>query len=255
MTSALVIYLGLIIARVGAFVGIMPLFGARSPRLVRLGLALALVAFYVGTVSPAWSPQLTRQVVDVHPLVLAFAVAREILIGLAMGVAFGMFLLPARVAGEFITHQIGLNITPESSATSTESGSVISNVFEIVFGLVFLVADGHHIVLGVLHASFFSLPLGGSTIPQAGSLVGGLSSAYEMGLVLAGPLTLCLMLLAVTLAIMARSAPQLSVYSIGFTLQILVLLIGGAFLIPEFVLTTHAIIDRTGAAISAVFGG
>jgi flagellar biosynthetic protein FliR len=253
--SAIVIYVGLLIARITAFVGVMPLFGARAPRTVRLGLALALVAFYLGNVSPGWSPELARKPADVHPVRMALAMAREALIGLAMGLAFGLFLLPARVAGEFITHQIGLNITPENSATSTESGSVISNTFEIVTGLVFLVADGHHVVLGVLHSSFSSLPLGGAAVPQIGPMVGGLQTAYEMGLLLAGPLALCLLLLAVTLAIMARTAPQLNVYSVGFSLQVLVLLFGGVFLIPEFVFTIHAIVDRTGAALTQAAGG
>lgn len=253
--SAIVIYVGLLLARITAFVGVMPLFGPRAPRLVRLGLAVALTAFYLGNVSPGWSPELAKRPADVHPIRLVFALAREALIGAALGLAFGLFLLPARVAGEFITHQIGLNITPENSATSTETGSVISNTFEIIAGLVFLVSDGHHVVLGVLHSSFASLPLGGASIPQVGSMVGGLQTAYEMGILLAGPLALCLLLLAVTLAIMARTAPQLSVYSVGFTLQVFVLLFGGVFLIPEFVLTTHAILDRTGAALRQVAGG
>ena len=147
VTPAVVIYVGLVLARIGAFVGVMPLFGARTPRLVRLGLTIALAAFYIGIVGPGWDPALAKQAGDVHPIVYALAVARESLIGAAMGLAFGLFLLPARVAGEFITHQIGLNVTPEGGAASGESAGVLTNVFEIVAGLVFLIADGHHVVL------------------------------------------------------------------------------------------------------------
>ncbi len=255
MTPAVVIYVGLVLARIGAFVGVMPLFGARTPRTVRVGLALALAAFYLGIVGPGWEPALAKQAADVHPVVYALAMAREAFIGAAMGLAFGLFLLPARVAGEFITHQVGLNVAPETGAASGESAGVLTNVFEIVAGLVFLVADGHHIVLGVLHASFAKLPLGGAAIPQVGAMVGGLANAYEMGLLLAGPLTLCLFLLSVTLAIMARTAPQLNVFSVGFTLQVMVVLFGGLFLLPEFILTLHAIIGRTGAALTLSVGG
>jgi flagellar biosynthetic protein FliR len=217
-------------------------------------LVVALAGFYLGNVGPGWDPSLAKKAADIDPILLAMAVAREIMLGAAMGLAFGLFLLPARVAGEYITHQIGLNVTPENSATG-ETGGVLTNVFDMVAGLVFLVADGHHVVLGVLHASFVKLPLGGGTLPQVNGMVGGLQSAYEMGLVLAGPLTLCLLLLAVTLAVMARTAPQLNVYSIGFTLQVMVVLFGGVFLLPEFVLTTHVIIDRTGEGLRAMLGG
>ena len=120
---------------------------------------------------------------------------------------------------------------------------------------MFLVADAHHVVLAVLHASFAVLPLGGTTVPQAGPMVNGLAAAYEMGLLLAGPLALCLFLLAVTLAVMARAAPQLNIYSVGFTLQVMVVLLGGLFLMPEFVLTLNAIIGRTGEAAPRYTGG
>ena len=76
-----------------------------------------------------------------------------------------------------------------------------------------------------------------------------------MGMLLAGPLSLCLFLLAVTLAVMARAAPQLNVYSVGFTLQVLVVLFGGLFLLPEFIGTLHAIIARTGDTLLAYPGG
>ena len=94
-----------------------------------------------------------------------------------------------------------------------------------------------------------------AAFPDVANLMGGLQSAYEMGVLLAGPLTVCLLLLSVTLAVMARTAPQLNVYSVGFTLQVLVVLFGGAFLVPEFVVTVHAIIDRTGAVLGQAVGG
>ena len=53
-----------------------------------------------------------------------------------------------------------------------------------------------------------------------------------------GPLALCLFLLAIRtacMAVMARAAPQLNIYSVGFTLQVLVVLFGGLFLLPEMI--------------------
>jgi flagellar biosynthetic protein FliR len=49
---------------------------------------------------------------------------------------------------------------------------------------------------------------------------------------------------------MARTAPQLNVYSVGFTLQVMVVLFAGLFLVPEFIVTLHAIIANTGAALT-----
>jgi flagellar biosynthetic protein FliR len=239
-----------VLARVGAFAAVAPPFAGRTPRLVRVGMAMALTAFYVSEVGPGWD-----RAVAIDPLAYALALAREMLIGAAMGFAFSLFLLPARVAGEFVTLQVGLNVAPQVGPTGTDSAGPITNLFETVAALIFLVADGHHVLIGALHASFSVLPLGGPGIPSVGPMMDGLASAYEMGVLLAGPLVLCLFLLAVTLAIMARAAPQLNVYSIGFTLQVLVVLFGGLFLLPDMVQAIHGIVARTGDSLPKLLGG
>jgi len=248
MTPALAVYAGLLLARLGAFVAVMPLFSARTPRLVRAGLVLALAAFYLNTTPPpANAPP--QGPIEVESLRYGLALTREGLIGAAMGFAFGLFLLPARIAGEFITTQIGLNIAPLPGPTGESAAGPLTTVFETVAGFVFLAADGHHVVLMALHASFAVYPLGGTNVPQAAGAVNGLAVAYEMGLLLAAPIGGCLFLLAITLAVMARAAPQLNIYSVGFTLQVLVVLFGGLFLLPEFVLTLTVIIAKLGAML------
>lgn len=241
--------LGLLFARIGAFVAVMPLFAARTPRLVRVGMTLVFTVFYVSQAAADLGKLPGGSVQTVDPVRYGLVVFREALIGAAMGFAFGLFLLPARIAGEFVTQQIGLNISPQQSATGTDSAGPLTNIFEVAGGLVFLVADGHHIVLMAFHSTFATLPIGGDSYPQAAAMVTGLASAYEMGLLLTAPLALCLFLLAITLAVMARAAPQLNIYSVGFTLQVLVALIAGLFLVPEFVVTLTTIIGRTGESL------
>jgi flagellar biosynthetic protein FliR len=249
MTPALAVYVGLLLARIGAFVAVMPPFAARTPRTVRAAFTLALTAFYLTTAAPHWDIEFARYAADVHPLRYALALIREALLGASMGFAFALFLLPARIAGEFVTVQIGLNAAQAASPTGGEGGGPITVTFETVAGLLFLTADGHHLVLYALHASFSALPLGGTTLPEANSMIDGLRSSYEMGVLLAGPLALCLFLLSVSLAIMTRAAPQLNVYSIGFTLQVIVVLIGTLFLLPEIVRALAAVIGHTGQAL------
>jgi flagellar biosynthetic protein FliR len=247
--TPLVVYAGLLLARLGAFVAVMPLFSTRAPALVRVGFVVALAAFYLSTVPPKFEGPPTPAPNEIESLRYALALVREMLIGAAMGFAFGLFLLPATIAGEFITTQVGLNGAPQTSpAGGTATGPLVST-FEAVAGLVFLVADGHHVALAALHASFAAYPLGGTNVPQAANAVNGLAAAYEMGLLLAAPLAACLFLLAITLAVMARAAPQLNIYSVGFTLQVLVVLFGGLFLLPEFVFTMYAIVERIGVML------
>lgn len=242
--TPLAIYVGLLLARLGAFVAVMPFVGARAPRTVKAGFVVALAAFYISAAPPP-APN-APAATELESLRYALALMREMLIGAAMGFAFGLFLLPARVAGEFVTVQVGLNVAPLPGPTGSEAAGAITTLFETVAALVFLVSDGHHVVLSLLHASFAAYPLGGATVPDAAPMVTGLSTAYEMGLLLAGPLAACLFLLSVTLAVMSRAAPQLNIYSVGFTLQVTVVLFGGLFLTPELVRTLTVIAGQLG---------
>jgi len=255
VTPVLVVYVGLVLARVGTFIAVLPPFAGRTPRTVRAAVAIALTSFYVGVAAPSWDATLAAHSIDIHPVVYAVALLREAVLGAAMGFAFGLFILPARAAGEFITQQIGLAGTPQVGPSGEVSAGPLSTTFETIAMLVFLVVDGHHVLLGALHASFAKFPLGGSAIPQVEPLISGLQSAHEMGLLLAGPLSLCLFLLAVMLAISARAVPQLNVYSIGFTLQVILGLVGGLFLLPDFITSLIAVFDRSSGTLSRVMGG
>jgi flagellar biosynthesis protein FliR len=244
-------YISLILARVGAFVAVMPPFANHTPRTVRAAFAMALTAFYFGSSVPMWDAQfLAATRVEIHPVRYAVALLREALLGASMGFLFALFLLPARIAGEFVTAQIGLNAAPSASPAGAEGGGPITVTLETLGGLLFLVADGHHIVLLALHSSFTTFPLGGTLLPQLGPMVNGLASAYDAGLYLAGPLAMCLFLLSVCLAIMTRAAPQLNVYSIGFALQVIVALLGLLFLLPEIVRTLAFAMGRHGDGIA-----
>jgi flagellar biosynthesis protein FliR len=255
MTPAYAVYLGLVLARVGAFVAVMPPFAARTPRTVRAAFAIVLTVFYLTAVVPSWDGEFARQAADPHPVRYALALVRETLLGASMGFAFALFLLPARIAGEFVTQQIGLNAAQAAGPTNPEGSGPITNLFETAGGLLFLVLDAHHTVLRAFHGSFGLMPLGGTILPEANPMLAGLGSAYEMGLLLAGPLALCLFLLSVTLAIMTRAAPQLNVYSVGFTLQVTVVLLGTLFLLPEIVKALGMVIGQTGHSLPAMTGG
>jgi len=248
----LAVYFGLVLTRVATFVAVMPLFSGRTPRMVRAALALILAIFWFNTVTPAWDPRLARQGVDIHWLVYSLSIMREAMVGAILGFAFSLFLLPAQIAGEFVTQQIGLALSQQTGLSSPAPAGPLAVIFEAIASLVFLEMDGHHIILSALHASFDKLPLGGGLLPMpAGPMIQGMGTAQQMGLLLAGPLGICLFLLAVVLAIMARAAPQLNIYSVGFTLQVVIALVGSIFLMPDMIRLMMVIIGQTGASLGS----
>jgi flagellar biosynthesis protein FliR len=235
--TELAVYIGLILARVAAFVVVMPIFTARTPSSIRLSLIAALALYYLGMIGPTWDPKLFRDF-EISGFVYLLALLREALIGAAVGFSFAMFLLPVRVAGEFLNQQIGLAVALQPSISGDTSGSTYSAIFEAIAVLLFLELDLHHVIFAMLHASFGLYPLGGLMIPEpTNAMTTQLMTAQKMGLILAAPLSLCMFLLTATLAIMSRAAPQLNIYSIGFGLQVLVGILSTLLLLPELVRT------------------
>lgn len=255
MTPLHAAYVGLLLARVGTFVAVMPPFAARTPRTVRAAFAIALAAFYLAAAPPTWDADFAKSAGDVHPLRYALALVREALIGASLGFVFALFLLPARIAGEFVTGQIGLNASPSLSPSGPDGGGPYTVIFETAAGMLFLGLNGHHVAITALHASFAKFPLGGAGLPEFGPHLTALASAYEAGMLLAGPLAICLFLLSVCLAVMTRVAPQLNVYSIGFTLQTIVAIIGVLFLLPEIVRALTFALSRNADAVASVLEG
>lgn len=233
MIESVATYFALILARVGAFVAVMPLFAQKTPRLARAGLAMALAVFYFSAVAPRWDASFAHAPTwSGWPFLLV--IGREMVIGGAFGLAMSLFLLPAQIAGAFISNQVGLAVGPIPAASEGSATGALSALLEVFAALVFLELNAHHVILTALHATFVQWPLGGLELPQPlDSSLAGLSRAHEAGVRLAAPLAFSLWLLTIILAFLARAAPQLNIQSIGFTLQSLAVLAGTAYLLPD----------------------
>src|SRR5262245_61263501 len=109
--AVLVLCFALVLARVGAFVAVLPLLGGGAvPRLVKLGLTVALGCSWFGTLFAKLPPEgLSASLQSSWPA-LGVAAGREMLLGALLGYAFGLFLLPARAAGEVLSQETGLSL-------------------------------------------------------------------------------------------------------------------------------------------------
>jgi flagellar biosynthetic protein FliR len=211
-------------------VAVLPLFGPGMPRLVKMGFSMALAVFWIGCLTP---PEIASLSVASYPM-LVVALISEALLGALLGLAFGLFLMPARVAGELLTQQMGLSLGAAVGPVGTAPASSLTLILEALTGLAFLSLDLHHVFLSTLHMTFLSRPVGSvfKAVPAA-QLVGGLATAHEMGLLLAAPLAVALFLLIIALALLTRAAPQLSIYSIGLPVQVMAGLGGMIILVPD----------------------
>ncbi len=235
MIETWIIAFCLILVRVSLFIGVFPLFGGKNlPRTVKVGLSIALAGMWFGTFGILPTQLMLVTALKTHWIGFPFAIAREAVIGALLGFAFGLFLLPARIAGAYVAQEMGLNMAAIADPASQDSSTILAQVFETLGVLLFFILDFHHVLLSTLHLTFIRWPIGGpfSAIPSV-PLLDTMVHNQEWGLLLAAPVAVCLFLTAVALALMMKVAPQLNLMSVGMTVRICVGLVVMTLFMPD----------------------
>ena len=93
----------LILARVSAFVGFLPIFAQRQlPHLVKAGLAMSLTVFWFGAL-----PQELFYVNQIDIVVSVLFLAKEITIGFLLAMLLGFMFVQAKIAGAYVGQEVG----------------------------------------------------------------------------------------------------------------------------------------------------
>lgn len=202
-------------ARVLALLVAAPVYGENAlPLRVRIGLAIA-IALVLAPTLPA-PPQ-------VPPLSLAgvAVLARELLIGFALGYTVRMVFSAVEAAGELSGLQMGLGYATFFDTQSNEV-PVLGQFLGLVATLFFLAADGHLHTLRVLADTFQTLPVSAHALAPDGlyALAQWGAEIFKAGLLIALPLIAAMLVANLALGILARAAPQLNLFAVGFPLTL-----------------------------------
>jgi len=208
----------LVMGRVAAFLSTFPIFGhSPTPKLVRVGICLAITLAWLPDVQPNYAAQTPPD----HWLAYTFIIGREVMIGGLLGIAFGLLLLPMKIAGGYLSQEMGFSFSGLTDPTSQSSSSTFGTLFDTLGVLLFFSFNVHHLVFFALHESFSFVPLGqGSSLAAASFYATGFSNAHQVGLLIIAPVGICLFTTLVVLMMLMKASPQLNLFSIGFSVRI-----------------------------------
>ncbi|WP_447927603.1 MULTISPECIES: flagellar biosynthetic protein FliR [unclassified Vreelandella] len=198
--------------RITGFMAIAPLWGHSSiPNQVKVGLA-ALVSIVIAPVLPPM-PE-----VAIFSWASLGIMIEQLLVGLAMGLVMHIIFAVVQASGEFIGLQMGLAFASFFDPSSGTNIMVLSRILYMITLLMFLALNAHLMVLETLIMSFQTLPVGlGGLNPNAFELLARYAGTiFASGMLLALPLVASLLIISLSLGILNRSAPQLTVFNIGF---------------------------------------
>jgi len=206
------------LVRILAMVGAAPLF---SHRAIPLRAKVALAVAFALAIAPNLPPQPLGDALD--PAFFG-TLARNVMIGLALGFTVRIVFTGIELAGQVVGLQVGLSFGGFFNPEMSDTDNPVANFVSLVVLMLFLSLDGHLAMLAALQRTFdvlpiagpLSLPVGSDAIVRLGAEI--FSSALSISL----PILAVMLLLNLVMGVMARVAPQLNLFSVGFPLSLCV---------------------------------
>ncbi|MDT7836588.1 flagellar biosynthetic protein FliR [Aquabacterium sp. OR-4] len=211
-----------------ALLASLPVFSQRAvPARVKVGLAL-----FIALAAQPTLPPITP--VPLDSLAAFTRLAQQLLVGLTLGFAVRVVFAAMELGGELIGLQMGLNFAGFFDPVSASQGTASSRFMGTIVAFLFVLIGGHLAIMGALVHSFTLFPVGDepfaflrATQPQLWG-----RELFALGLWIALPLVGMLLFVNLVLGVIARVAPQISIFSVGFPLTLSVGLIGMLVTLP-----------------------
>ena len=216
---SVIVRFGLVLVRPGMLVMVAPALGGTfAPAPVKVATTVLLALILAPTVA------VPAAVSDVS---LTLVIAREVVIGLSLGLAVRAIIAAAELGGHLSGYQIGFSYAATIDPVSGVRNSVITSLYGLLAMLAFFAVNGHHQILRALVASYDGLPIGGGHVDQ--SILAGvrqiLGLIFTVGVRLAAPLVLVLLIVELAVGLVSRSAPSLNFMVVGYPVRVVVGLI------------------------------
>jgi flagellar biosynthetic protein FliR len=219
----------LVSLRLGALFLLAPALGAvQAPVNFKVLLTIALALAMIAAVG------MKPTVIPTSAMALFSAAVNEVVLGalLAFGLftAFGAFIF----AGRAIDLQIGFGVANLIDPISRTQAPLLGTALNLMGIAVFLAADGHHLLVRGLALSFERVPPGaGLAELNLPAIVSQFGVTFSLGLAMAAPVVILLLLIDLGLSIMSRTMPQWNVFFVSMPLKIFAGLVILALSVPH----------------------
>jgi len=234
----------LVMVRTSTWLILVPPFGSRAiPTKVKIGLAAGLSL----PVFPRLIDQ-APQNLDVAPMIAAAAL--QIVLGLALGFLTYLIFAAVQAAGEMIDLFGGFTVAPAYDPLGNAQSSTFGRFYQLLMITLLFVTNGHLLLIRGFMASFDAIGFHGPALADLSQLfIHQLGMFFVAAVEIAAPLLAALFLAEVALGILARAAPQMNVFMLGFPAKILLTLVLGGLALP---LLPGAITSLGGRAIDGM---
>jgi flagellar biosynthetic protein FliR len=242
----------LVFARISGLVAVAPLLGNRAlPRQIKVGLCLI---FALG-LTPLIEKQ-TGPLPD-NLIKLAGAVITDAVFGMSLGYLARVLFASVEMAGYFMDTQMGFGFINLVNPFSEQQESLMG-LFQTQLAMtLYLLANGHLVLLGAIAQSFTVVPPGAVVLhaPFMLAVIPMMKMMFVLGFRMALPAIGVLLIVDMAFGLVSRMAPQINVFIVGTPAKIIMGVITVILVLPMVAMVVGQMLSGTEVGFSALLAG
>lgn len=245
------VFLLVFVRTVSLFISI-PIFSNKNiPAFTKIGLAFFLSCIVINVINVS-SPVPSTDVIG-----YGVEIIKEIFIGWIIGFSIYIVYSVLTLAGQFIDFQVGFSMVTVFDPLSQIQFTISGTFYYYLVLLIILITNAHYFFIKAIIKSFEVIPIGQVALSSNlyNSFIGVLNDIFLMALQIAAPFFFVMLLADVVLGLLARTAPQMNLFVIGFPIKILLGLLVMLVTINVFSNVSHMIIDKTVSFVDSIMRG
>ncbi len=243
LDTRLVICAAVMALRLAVLLALLPLMDNRSvPIWWRLAVAVPLA----WALAPMALPHLAALPDGLTWPILAIEAVNSLIVGALLTFAINLVFAAVRFAGSVAGMQIGFAIVNAYDPQTNSQISIIAHFYYLLSALLFFSLDVHHHLIQALVLSFQAVPPfhAPDFVSATGLILRAYSDVFMLGLRVAAPVAVVLLLVSAAMGVVVKTAPQIHVLVVGFPVKIAV----GLFVLGTSLVHFRGVVERSFAA-------
>lgn len=212
-------YFLLILCRVSGLIFVAPFYSMNStPARIRIGLCI-VVSYLLYQLFPMEEPLEYSTVFG-----YAIIVLKELIVGLLMGYGCNICTTILSFAGRIMDMEAGLSMANLMDPTTREQASVSGVLYQYAVLLMLMATGMYQYIMKALAESFILIPVNGAVFRTDSLLKVMLKFMADyifIGFRICLPIFCVMIILNAVLGILAKVAPQMNMFAVGFQMKVL----------------------------------
>jgi len=212
----------IILIRVSVILFMFPFFSSRViPVLAKAGLAFIITIILF--------PVINNRMIEFPDTLWGMVqlIMGECIIGMILGLLVQIFFEGIRMMGQVVGFQTGFAITNILDPQSGMQVSILSNMAYLVAMVLFLILNGHHILLSAMRESFEIINVGSLSLNRQifQKIMHVSGDMFVIAIKIGAPAIAALLFTKVVFGLITKLIPQMNIMIVAFPVQVVIGLI------------------------------